>query len=423
MWTRITARALRPATRCYSSLPSSSSLAPPSLLPPGSAAIPHSTLQRPQRHKAKKSNRGDRPPPPIPRSPLDAPLLPVGLHPNPFSPRRKGARGTPDGKVIALTTASSYNTPELLLNLEALGLLGGAVNLLGEAILLPRWSPSSSSSSSSSTGESSEPAHEVGEVFVFESGTVVLWGLSMHAAETFLRKVIRGGAAGTGVYIEEGRYGEPETELLEYWVGKGPTRMSGDAILLSTPPVDADLPTAGQVPAPPSKGLLERLAFSAGMARVTKLGVYEEQFDEFAEGVAGIPKLLESGSESPVKKHDIIKRVGTLHAFRQKLNLEDENLLDEPEFLWEDADLHAHYTSICKALEFESRLTTLNDRVDYAFSLQTTLMELLNTKTSHRLEWIIIILIAFEISLVLYREGLPFLERSADSDSHKKASH
>lgn len=41
-----------------------------------------------------------------------------------------------------------------------------------------------------------------------------------------------------------------------------------------------------------------------------------------------------------MKKHDIIKRVGTLHAFRQKLNLEDENLLDEPEFLWEDADLH-----------------------------------------------------------------------------------
>ncbi|GAA5909426.1 hypothetical protein JCM8208_005739 [Rhodotorula glutinis] len=431
MWRPVRiAMALRPATRCYSSLPSSSSpassssAAAPSLLPPGSAATPPSTLQRPQRHKAKKSNRGDRPPPPIPRSPLDAPLLPVGLHPTPSSPHRKGQRGNPDGKVIALTTAHSYNTPELLLNLQALGLLGGAVNLLGEAILLPRWSPSSSSPSSSASDQSGESAaHEVGEVFVFESGTVVLWGLSMHAAETFLRKVIRGGAAGTGAYIEEGRYSEPETELLEYWVGKGPTRMSGDSILLSSPPADADLPTAGQVPAPPSKDLLERLAFSAGMARVTKLGVYEEQFDEFAEGVAGIPKLLESGSESPVKKHDIIKRVGTLHAFRQKLNLEDENLLDEPEFLWEDADLHAHYTSICKALEFESRLTTLNDRVDYAFSLQTTLMELLNTKTSHRLEWIIIILIAFEISLVLYREGLPFLERSADSDSLKKAAH
>lgn len=95
---------------------------------------------------------------------------------------------------------------------------------------------------------------------------------------------------------------------------------------------------------------------------------------------------------------------------------------------------------------------TLNDRVDYAFSLQTTLMELLNTKTSHRLEWIIIIvsvspsphwrqnakaskvssacslvrspappplpqqLIAFEISLVLIREGLPFLSHKDDKE-------
>lgn len=142
--------------------------------------------------------------------------------------------------------------------------------------------------------------------------------------------------------------------------------MSGDSIHLSTAPSFA-LPSPDLTASPssalttPSKDLLERLAFSAGMARVTKLGVYEEQFDEFAEGVSDIPKLLQSvsffsaysfavtdchhncspqGSESPVKKTDIIKRVGTLHQFRQKLNLEDENLLDEPEFLWEDAALH-----------------------------------------------------------------------------------
>ncbi len=119
-----------------------------------------------------------------------------------------------------------------------------------------------------------------------------------------------------------------------------PTHMSGDSIHLSTPLSESAPEPSGGGPAAPSKALLERLAFSAGMARVTKLGVYEEQFDAFAEGVAGIPKLLESGSESPVRKTDIIKRVGTLHSFRQKLNLEDENLLDEPEFLWEDADLH-----------------------------------------------------------------------------------
>jgi len=72
-------------------------------------------------------------------------------------------------------------------------------------------------------------------------------------------------------------------------------------------------------------------------------------------------------------------------------------------------------------------------------------MELLNAQTSHRLEWIIIIvrfsfrsvenkrpladlftlpqLIAFEISLVLYREGLPFVKSSSEEGEKKKSSH
>jgi hypothetical protein len=71
--------------------------------------------------------------------------------------------------------------------------------------------------------------------------------------------------------------------------------MVGDSIHLSAAPSSASPPVLeGSAPAPPSKELLERLAFSAGMAKVTKLGVYEEQFDAFAEGVAGIPKLLQS---------------------------------------------------------------------------------------------------------------------------------
>ncbi|GAA6028774.1 hypothetical protein JCM8097_007388 [Rhodosporidiobolus ruineniae] len=395
------------------------STATPPPPPPSLSSTPASTLQRPVKHKAKKSKANKQPSPPSAVREAGSPLLPVGLR----TPSA-GQRTQPDGRAIALTTAESYDTAQLLQNLESKGLLEGAVNLVGEAILLPRWSPASSTffDADAAAEVDSQAAQEVGEVYIFESGTIVLWGLDMKAAETFLRKVIRGGEGG---FVEEGRYAEPETEVLEYWVGKGPTRMSGDSIHLSSALSFASSPVAENgTPAPPSKELLERLAFSAGMARVTKLGVYEEQFDEFAEGVAGIPKLLQSGSEAPVKKTDIIKRVGTLHSFRQKLNLEDENLLDEPEFLWEDADLHGHYTAVCKALEFESRLTTLNDRVDYAFSLQTTLMELLNAQTSHRLEWIIIILIAFEITLVILREGLPFLSDGDEKEEkeHKKAS-
>lgn len=122
--------------------------------------------------------------------------------------------------------------------------------------------------------------------------------------------------------------------------------MLGDVILLpshppSTLPATPNISKASNVQAPPSHELLARLAFSAAMARMTKLGVYEERMDEFSEGTAGIPALLEQGSQAPVKKNDIVMRMGKLHAIRQKINLEDENLLDEPEFLWEDARLHS----------------------------------------------------------------------------------
>lgn len=161
-------------------------------------------------------------------------------------------------------------------------------------------------------------------------------------------------------------------EAKELTIRHSDTKMAGDAIHLAAAP-SASTSTLSSS-APPSHDLLARLAFSSGMARVTKLGVYEEQFDDYANDVAGIPQLLESGSESPVEKTDIIKRVGKLHGFRQKLNLDDSGIIDEPEFLWEDSRLHGtlggledpsnadsfflpgYHESICKALEFDERL-------------------------------------------------------------------
>lgn len=81
-----------------------------------------------------------------------------------------------------------------------------------------------------------------------------------------------------------------------------PTRMTGDALYLSSAP--ASSPPSSEVTKPNAE-LLARLAFSAGMARVTKLGVYEEQFDEFAEGIRSIPKLLESVSSALFETRDM----------------------------------------------------------------------------------------------------------------------
>jgi uncharacterized Rmd1/YagE family protein len=61
-----------------------------------------------------------------------------------------------------------------------------------------------------------------GELFLFESGTIVSWGLSQAGMQQFLRKVVRGatseGVEGDLGWVERGRYVDPEMEVLEYWV-------------------------------------------------------------------------------------------------------------------------------------------------------------------------------------------------------------
>lgn len=85
-----------------------------------------------------------------------------------------------------------------------------AINLCGEAIYLPKWSPPGDDSQS-------------GEVFLFENGSIVSWGLTPSGMEAFLRTVIRGssGVFDKLPFIEQGRYTAPETEVLDYWVGSG----------------------------------------------------------------------------------------------------------------------------------------------------------------------------------------------------------
>jgi uncharacterized Rmd1/YagE family protein len=290
------------------------------------------------------------------------------------------------GKAIAFATSEEYDVDVLRERLWALGLLGradgsNAVNLMSEAIWLPRWpllpddgdhsSPSSASSSSSETstsmsshssdhssppssstlkeieddeyfdgsgsGDSKKP--QQGEVFVFENGSYVTWGLEEDVAEMFLTKVIRGNVAqgGAGEPVEKGRYKEEQSEAIDYLIDleayvsavqtllpklnmvglvSRTTHVAGDTIIIGKArPATAErnsnnsnsnentpdgANTAVEDPAslstetfpavalstnlPSSMADVQaRLSLSYGLTRSTKLAVYEESMDSFLE--------------------------------------------------------------------------------------------------------------------------------------------
>lgn len=107
---------------------------------------------------------------------------------------------------IAFATAESYDLKKLI----ASNRLPAGWQLLedDETIHIPHW-PQQHSSSSSSSGS--------GEVFVFQSGSYVTWGLNKEQSSRFLRYVLQG-KAGKGQSVEVEPYKDIGDEEMEYIV-------------------------------------------------------------------------------------------------------------------------------------------------------------------------------------------------------------
>jgi uncharacterized Rmd1/YagE family protein len=73
-------------------------------------------------------------------------------------------------------------------------------------------------------------------------------------------------------------------------------------------------------------------------------------------------------------------------------------LLDTPEFFWEYPEYEHAYNATARYLDIRPRVDVLSNKLNVIHELFEMLAEELNHKHSSFLEWIIIILIAFEIA-------------------------
>lgn len=223
------------------------------------------------------------------------------------------------------------------------------MNLMGEAIWIPKWPIEDSSTTTSSNSNSlattasplgmaaedsdkasssmnpSQSTDSSGEIFIFETGSFVAWHMSTADAQAFLDEVLKKHA--TPVEIE--RYEEPQIEAMGFVVQSGEkTGVKEDMIVIGTTTTESlheaegelisDSPTSpplataidplpsaskgafslsapssssqpGTWPGPLSHrstilprsedDLRARLSLSSGLARSTKLAVYEEMLD------------------------------------------------------------------------------------------------------------------------------------------------
>ena len=82
----------------------------------------------------------------------------------------------------------------------------------------------------------------------------------------------------------------------------------------------------------------------------------------------------------------------------RSVNLESD-ILDAPEFFWDNADLESLYAMARKACDLHKRTDILNKRLDVLKELFEMLSNELNNQHSSNLEWIVIGLIVIEVIL------------------------
>jgi uncharacterized Rmd1/YagE family protein len=284
-----------------------------------------------------------------------------------------------------------------------------------------------------------------GDVFIFPSGTVVIWNVPEDEALGFVRNILPTAAEGLHLNLVE-------TEDLEYLEdpSKETSDIVGDTIILGTKAETQDLESREDVALRQHNRnltamdetstfgddgtdqrhevdtVLAKIAFSSGLARSTKLAVLESLLSTYQESTRSIPAMLSRDAQIPVRRSKlpftrsfILRKTGQLLSIRAQLNLYSELTDSLPDIFWDsrhELGLGEYYDQVGRALDVGVRIKVLNEKIGFAQDIASVLRESLSEKHGLRLEWAIIALIAVEVVLEFYRHWKDGQERD-DPDS------
>ncbi|XP_052757687.1 required for meiotic nuclear division protein 1 homolog [Galleria mellonella] len=152
---------------------------------------------------------------------------------------------------------------------------------------------------------------------------------------------------------------------------------------------------------------LERYTFSQAMAQSARLGAWEARLEALAAAVSYHTRRMRRTGIAQVDKKEVVRKLGELFALRHTLNVESD-LLDTPDFYWEQEELERLYSSTVAYFTIPRRTRVLNERLAHCVELLELLSSWAADRHHVRLEWMVIALILAEVCFEL----MHFYERS-----------
>ena len=292
-------------------------------------------------------------------------------------------------RVTAYLTAESYNLKNLL-NFIRKQASGGLARRYDEVLYVP-ISLSQEKEPSINISQSGEEELDelvasdtaVGQVFYFEYGVTVIWGLTEDAEKMVL--------AGVKPF-ENSPLDEDDHEEETFQFCQSPDRTApclfNDIIMLRK-----------------ASSKMLKLSISHALAQSAKLTYFEEVVETTILKTKDIPYNLAATGRIKMPRLAITKQIGELLITRINVNLVS-NVLDTPEIFWTQQAWAPLYRTVRGYLEITQRIEVLNQRCMVINDMLDLLRDHSNSAHAETLEWIVIILISIEIVLGLLELGI-----------------
>ncbi|KAL1730493.1 hypothetical protein EV714DRAFT_250264 [Schizophyllum commune] len=211
------------------------------------------------------------------------------------------------------------------------------------------------------------------EIFLFQYGTVVLWGMSEPQERRFLSTLKK-------FEVDKLPPHEVEMEDLNFYYANY-SRIYNDVITLRR-----------------GSSYMTKLSLSHALSQSVKISLFEERISNAIEDTKDIPEIISETGKIAMPHTDIMQKIGQLFLLRNNINSVG-SVLDSPEVFWTFPDLQPLYDAARSYLEIPQRINLLNTRVEVLQDLLQLLKESVSSRHAERLEQVVIALIAIEIGM------------------------
>ncbi|CAM1505491.1 Fc.00g111280.m01.CDS01 [Cosmosporella sp. VM-42] len=211
------------------------------------------------------------------------------------------------------------------------------------------------------------------EVFLFDYGVVVIWGMSESQEAKFLKEISK-------FETEKLAPDDVEVELFNfYYTREYQARIYNDFITLRD-----------------KNNYMTKLAISHALAQSVKTSLFEELIASTIDTCKDIPTQIALTGKIALSRNQINMQIGELFILRINIHL-NGSVLDTPELFWVEPQLEPVYQAVRSYLEMDQRVGLLTERLDVIADLLAVLKGELSHGHGEMLEWIVIVLIAAEI--------------------------